>query len=166
LPEVRRGLFGRGVIAVDKAGQERIASLPPLLADDLAASLLFAPHERSIVPGARAVIHVPRTFADLLRRRVRAAAGVAQIERADRAPGSTARTRIPDLLAIARSGPRMAPRVVLFLSVAIVVRLRASRAVARSDYSTWLRDESSRDAPAAAALVRQSPGEEQQSECH
>ncbi len=151
LPEVRRGLFGRGVIAVDRAGQERIASLPPLVADDLAASLLFAPHERSVVPGTRCVVHVPRTVADLLRRRVRVAAGVAQIERDGQAPDATARTRIPDLLAIARSGPRMAPRVALFLSVAIIVRLRARRAVARGDYSTWQRDESSRGIPAGGA---------------
>jgi len=155
LPEVRHGLFGRGVIAVDNAGQERIASLPPLLADDLAASLSFARHERSIVPGARAVVHVPRTFTDLLRRRVRAAQGVAQIERADRAPDATARTRMPDLLAIARREPRMAPRVALFVSVAVLARLRARRAVARDDYSAWLRDESSRD----AALVSRSPDE-------
>jgi glycosyltransferase involved in cell wall biosynthesis len=155
LPEVRHGLFGRGVIAVDNAGQERIASLPPLLADDLAASLSFARHERSIVPGARAVVHVPRTFTDLLRRRVRAAQGVAQIERADRAPDATARTRMPDLLGIARREPRMAPRVALFVSVAVLARLRARRAVARDDYSAWLRDESSRD----GALVSRSPDE-------
>jgi glycosyltransferase involved in cell wall biosynthesis len=155
LPEVRHGLFGRGVIAVDNAGQERIASLPPLLADDLAASLSFARHERSIVPGARAVVHVPRTFTDLLRRRVRAAQGVAQIERADRAPDATARTRMPDLLGIARREPRMAPRVALFVSVAVLARLRARRAVARDDYSAWLRDESSRD----AALVSRGPDE-------
>jgi glycosyltransferase involved in cell wall biosynthesis len=160
LPEVRHGLFGRGVIAVDNAGQERIASLPPLLADDLAASLSFARHERSIVPGARAVVHVPRTFTDLLRRRVRAAQGVAQIERADRAPDATARTRMPDLLAIARREPRMAPRVALFVSVAVLARLRARRAVARDDYSAWLRDESSRD----AALVSRSPDEGPQAE--
>jgi hypothetical protein len=161
LPEVRHGLFGRGVIAVDKAGQERLASLPPLLADDLAASLSFARHERSIVPGARAIVHVPRTCADLLRRRVRAAASVAQIERAERAPDSTARTRLSDLLAMARAEPSLAPRVALFLSVAILARLRARRVVARGDYSTWLRDESSRDAPARAAL-RHGPGAERQ----
>lgn len=43
LPAVREGLFGRGVIAVSKAGHARIAALPPLMADDLAASLAFAP---------------------------------------------------------------------------------------------------------------------------
>jgi len=65
--EVRRGLWGRGVIALDESGQRRVAGLPPLLADDFAASLVFAPHEQSIVPGAHVVVHTPRTFGDLLR---------------------------------------------------------------------------------------------------
>jgi len=144
LPEVRSGLWGRGVIAVAAEGQQRVAGLPPLLGDDLAASLLFAPHERSIVPEARVIVHAPRTLADLLRRRVRAATGLAQLERAEHAPESTARTRTSDLTAIVHREPRMAPRVAFFLSMAALARLRARRAVARGDYSTWLRDESSR----------------------
>ncbi len=75
LPEVRRGLFGRGVIGLSEAGFARVASLPPLLADDLVASLAFQPEERVIVPEARVVVHTPRTFRDLLRRRVRATMG-------------------------------------------------------------------------------------------
>jgi Glycosyl transferase family 2 len=144
LPEVRSGLWGRGVIAVDETGQQRVASLPPLLGDDLAASLLFAPHERRIVPGAQVVVHTPRTLADLLRRRIRAATGLAQMEQAEQAPESTARTRMSDLNAIVRREPRMAPRVAFFLVMAVLARLRARRAVAKGDYSTWLRDESSR----------------------
>jgi len=56
LPEVRGGLFGRGVIGVSEAGHARLNSLPPLLADDLAASLVFMPDERVIVPGARVIV--------------------------------------------------------------------------------------------------------------
>jgi glycosyltransferase involved in cell wall biosynthesis len=144
LPEVRFGLWGRGVIAVGDIGHQRIASLPPLLGDDLAASLSFAPAERRIVPGARVIVHTPRTVGDLMRRRVRAATGIAQIERAEHAPASTERTRMSDLLALTRTEPLMAPRVAIFLSIAVVARIRARREAARGDYSTWLRDESSR----------------------
>ena len=144
LPEYRNGLFGRGVVAVNEAGHARIADLPPVMADDLAASLMFAPHERAIVPSARVVIHTPRTFADVLRHRVRAAVGVAQIARTSRAPRPTARTRPSDLAAITRREPQMTPHIVLFLAVALLARFRAKRAVARGDFSTWLRDESSR----------------------
>ena len=144
LPEVRSGLFGRGVIGLSEAGHARVASLPPLLADDLAASLVFAPEERVIVAGARVVIHPPRTAGDLLRRRVRATMGVTQVEQEEDAPGSTARTRPADLLAIIGWSPRMALRVGVFMGVAVIARLRARRAVRHRDYSKWLRDESSR----------------------
>jgi hypothetical protein len=78
---------------VGEAGHQRIASLPPVLADDLIPSLSFAPGERVIVTDAQVIVHPPRTVADLLRRRVRAAVGVTQIEQAENAPEATARTR-------------------------------------------------------------------------
>jgi hypothetical protein len=148
LPEVRQGLFGRGVIGVSELGHKRIAELPPVLADDLAASLAFAPDERIIVAGASVLVHPPRTLGDLLRRRVRAAVSVTQIEETQAGQGGGAgRTSPADLLAIARQHPSMPPRVALFLLIAVLARLRARRAVRRGDYSTWLRDESSRQQP-------------------
>jgi glycosyltransferase involved in cell wall biosynthesis len=153
LPAVQRGLWGRGVIAVNEAGHERLAGLPRLQADDLAGSLAFEPHETVLVPGARVVIHPPRTFADLLCRRTRCLIGVTQIERGQDLDGSADRTRKSDLIAVIRRRPGMLPRVGYFLSVAVFTRLRASRALARGDYLTWLRDESSR-IPAATAPAR------------
>jgi glycosyltransferase involved in cell wall biosynthesis len=146
LPEVRRGLFGRGVVALSEAGYERVSQLPPLLADDLAASLVLAPEERAVAAGARVVVHPPRTLRDLLRVRVRAAVGVAQVKRTTGAPESTAGTRPRDLLRMAAGQPALVPRVTLFLAVAVVARRRAARAVRRGDYATWLRDESTRRA--------------------
>ena len=150
LPGVRRGLWGRGVIAVNETGHRRLAGLPPLLADDLGVSLMFEPHETVLVPGARVTIHPPRTFAGLLNCRTRCVTGVTQIERAQDLDGSAERTRISDLTAIIRRRPGMLPRVGYFLSVAVFARLRASRPLARGDYLTWLRDESSRTATTAA----------------
>jgi glycosyltransferase involved in cell wall biosynthesis len=147
LPEVRDGLFGRGVIGMTEAGHARLASLPPLLADDLATSLAFAPDERLIVDEAQAVVHTPRTFGDLLRRRIRADTGVTQVEQTEGAPPSTARTRPSDLTAIIAREPLMAPRVVVFLAVALIARARSRRATRQNGYSTWLRDESSRQQP-------------------
>ena len=144
LPEVRSGLFGRGVIGLSEAGHARVAGLPPLLADDLVASLAFTPGERVIVPTARVVVHTPRTARDLLRRRVRATMGVNQVAAAEGAPESTARTRPRDLLAMIRAQPLIAPQVAVFLGVAVLARRRAAREVRRREYSTWLRDESSR----------------------
>jgi hypothetical protein len=144
LPEVRAGLFGRGVIGVNSAGHQRLAELPSVMSDDLAAALVFTTDERAIVPDARVIVHPPRTFGDLVRRRVRVATGVTQLELDESAPDSTARTNPIDLLKIIWRAPRMVPRVVVFAAVTVLARLGARRAARRHDYSTWLRDESSR----------------------
>jgi hypothetical protein len=148
LPEVRRGLFGRGVVGVSKAGYTRLAARPQVLADDLAASLEFSSGERMIVPTAHVIVHPPRTFADLLRIRTRAAMGTNQLEGTQGAPDSTARTRNTDLMAIVRQDVRLTPKVGLFLMVALLARMIARRAAAMTSHSGWLRDESSRSAPA------------------
>jgi glycosyltransferase involved in cell wall biosynthesis len=157
LPGVQRGLWGRGVIALNEAGHQRLAGLPLLQADDLAASLRFEPHETVLVPSARAIIHPPRTFAGLLCRRTRCVTGVAQIELVQDLDSSADRTRISDLIAVIRRRPGMLLRVGYFLSVAVFARLRASRTRARGDYQTWLRDESSRTAAATPAAQSAAP---------
>ncbi|NUP81080.1 MAG: glycosyltransferase family 2 protein [Nonomuraea sp.] len=143
LPQVRAGLFARGVIAVNGAGNERVRALPPVMADDLAASLAFAPDERVIVPGARVVIQTPRTFADLMRRRVRAMTSVTELEQTSDTPGE--RTGPRDLLAIVQAEPRLVAAAAVFALVAVLARRRAAHAIRAGDYTTWLRDESSRD---------------------
>ncbi|WP_314250261.1 glycosyltransferase [Streptomyces sp. DSM 40907] len=161
LPAVREGLFGRGVIAVTEAGHARIAALPPLMADDLAASLAFGPGERRVVEEARVVVRPPRTWSDLIRRRVRAATSSAEFERfqAARQPGApegareqvpeqvpeqTARTGTADLRALLRARPALLPGVVVFVVAALAARRGSRKAIRDQDFSTWLRDESSR----------------------
>ncbi|WP_308346877.1 glycosyltransferase family 2 protein [Streptomyces sp. ISL-66] len=168
LPAVREGLFGRGVIAVTEAGHARIAALPPLMADDLAASLAFAPGERRVVETARVVVRPPRTWGDLIRRRVRAATSSAELEHfqaqqtSTPAPGRpapaaasapstrptpsapSARTGTDDLRALLRAQPRLLPGVVVFVVAALAARRGSRKAIRAGDFSTWLRDESSR----------------------
>lgn len=161
LPAVRAGLFGRGVIAVTEEGYARLAALPPLMADDLAASLAFGPDERQVVAGARVVVLPPRSWADLIRRRIRAATSSAQLEAQQAAaagagagvgadgPGQgappSARTGKADLLGLLRADPRLLPGVVVFLAAAVLARRGAARAIRTQDFGTWLRDESSRE---------------------
>lgn len=144
LPQVEEGLFGRGVIAVNEEGYARIADLPPVLSDDLAASLSFSATERARVRDARVTVRPARKFMDLLRVRIRVATGVTEVEHTEAAPTSSARTRLSDLISIARHEPGSTPKVALFLAVALLARLQASRAVRRGDFSTWHRAESSR----------------------
>ncbi|MFB6558127.1 glycosyltransferase family 2 protein [Streptomyces sp. NPDC056400] len=163
LPAVREGLFGRGVIAVTEAGHARIAALPPLMADDLAASLAFGPGERRVVEAARVVVRPPRTWSDLIRRKVRAATSSAEFERFQAArrggaPGrrrvgaapeqvseQTARTGTADLRALLRAQPALLPGVVVFVVAALAARRGSRKAIRDQDFSTWLRDESSRE---------------------
>ncbi|MEC4574215.1 glycosyltransferase [Streptomyces virginiae] len=150
LPAVREGLFGRGVIAVTEEGHKRIAALPPLMADDLAASLAFGPGERRVVEAARVVVRPPRTWPDLIRRKVRAATSSAEFERfqAAREAGAgaapSARTGASDLRALLRADPELLPAVMVFAAAALAARRGARKAIRDQDFSTWLRDESSR----------------------
>ncbi|MFF7969743.1 glycosyltransferase [Streptomyces sp. NPDC007905] len=143
LPAVREGLFGRGVIAVSKAGHARIAALPPLMADDLAASLAFAPRERLVVGTANVVIHPPRTWRDLIKRRIRAAVSTAQVER-QQGGQQAPRTSKSDLKTLLRREPRLFTGVVVFVAAAVAARRGARKAIRAQDFGTWLRDESSR----------------------
>ncbi|MEW2114201.1 glycosyltransferase [Streptomyces sp. NPDC005474] len=144
LPAVRAGLFGRGVIAVSKAGHARIAALPPLMADDLAASLAFTPEERLVVGAASVVVHPPRTWRDLMKRRVRAAVSTAQVEQHRAPEEASARTSTADLKALIRRDPKLLMSVVVFVAAAVAARRRAGKAIRAQDFGTWLRDESSR----------------------
>lgn len=147
LPVVRAGLFGRGVVGLSREACERLWALPPLLGDDLAASLLFEPEQRRVVPEASVVVHPPRTLGALLKIRTRAL--VSTLQAADDphlAPASgSARTSLSDLRAIAMAEPmRNAPKVVWFLAVTVATKLRARRAVRAKDFRTWQRDDTSR----------------------
>lgn len=147
LPVVRAGLFGRGVVGLSREAHRRIGELPEFMGDDLAASLAIPARQRRVVSGAVAVVHPPRTLRDLIRMRIRALVSTTQIaggtELSDAA--AEARTTRADLVRALREGsPADAPKVAWFVTVTLIVRFRARRAIKAGDYRTWLRDESSR----------------------
>ena len=140
LPAVDNQLFGRGVIALSKPGYERIRSLPEVASDDLAIAQAFMANEFKVLPGAIVRIRPPATVRDLMRRRIRVAAGVREL---GQARGSAASTSAQQLLSLALARPATAFKVPVFLAVAVAARLGAGWRRARGDNS-WLRDESSR----------------------
>jgi hypothetical protein len=144
LPIVQDGLFGRGVFAVSEAGHRRLKAMPQAMSDDLIASVAFKQSERRIDPAARVVVHPPRTTRALIRTRVRAVTGTVQLQRQLPETVAGARTTRADLIALVRAQPALAPRMVVFLAVTALVRLRARRAIRAGDFTTWLRDDSSR----------------------
>ncbi|WP_228563212.1 glycosyltransferase [Catenulispora rubra] len=149
LPVVREGLFGRGVVGVSREGWDRLRALPPLLGDDLAASLLFEPEQRRVLSEASVVVHPPRTAGALLKIRTRAL--VSTLQAADdpelASASGSARTSLSDLRAIASASPvRNGPKVVWFLALTVATKVRARRAVRAGDFKTWQRDDTSRGA--------------------
>lgn len=143
LPSVRRGLFGRGVIALSEAGHERIRDLPPVMGDDLVISESFGAAERTVVKGAVATIRIPRTTADLYRRRVRAATGNTQADQAE-LRGESSRLSGREFLRLLRREPRLVVKAPVFIGITVASRFGARRAVRKGDFETWRRDDSSR----------------------
>jgi hypothetical protein len=143
LPQVRSGLFGRGVVALSEEGQRRADALPRLMSDDLGMSEVFEPAERRVVWTAFAEVRPPGSFRDLLRRRVRVATGNAQASQVGvRRPESS--TTWGTLAHLAVRQPGLALRIPVFVLVGAVARMQSRRAVRTGDFTTWLRDESSR----------------------
>ncbi|MGO4535827.1 glycosyltransferase [Leifsonia sp. 2MCAF36] len=143
LPQVREGLFGRGVIALSRGGFERVAALPRYRSDDLAYSEAFAADERAITTTATVTVWPARTWRALVARRVRVIRGTRELRQAGGATSESA-TAASDLIAIARREPRMAIRLPVFVLMTLAARLRER--TTRSTASEWLRDESSRTA--------------------
>ena len=143
LPQVQAGLFGRGVVALSREGYERVRRLPTGLSDDLIMSEAFAPEERSVVSEAEATIHPPRTARDLVLRRERVATGNVQADRLG-LRAATSRTRLDDLARMVRKEPRLCGPVLAFLAVTVAARIRSARSVRSGDFTSWRRDDSSR----------------------
>jgi hypothetical protein len=143
LPQVRRGLFGRGAVALSAEGQRRVDALPQVMSDDLAVSEAFAEAERRVVPDATVTVHPPRTTADLLNRRVRVVTGNAQATDLGIRHASSITTPAV-LVRMAVRSPRVAVDIPMFLGIGLIARWRSRRAVRAGDFTTWLRDESSR----------------------
>jgi glycosyltransferase involved in cell wall biosynthesis len=143
LPQVSAGLFGRGVVVLSPEGRERLDAAPAVMSDDLLMSEMFAPQERRVIPDATVIVRVPRTLADLVRRRIRVATGTAEMDQLGlRTTG--AKTSLRTLFRLARTSPRLGWKVGVFLAVTVVARAQAGRRVRSGDFQTWLRDESSR----------------------
>ncbi len=143
LPQVRTGLFGRGVFVLSRAGQDRVSALPEAMSDDLAGSDAFDDAERLIVESSIVTVWPPRTVRDLIRRRIRVVTGNRQADRIGvRRPDSS--TGWTTLLRLGHAQPSLIPRILAFLGVTFIARIAARQAVRRGDFTTWQRDESSR----------------------
>jgi glycosyltransferase involved in cell wall biosynthesis len=132
LPQVRSGVFGRGVVVLSEEGQDRVSAIPEMIGDDVVMSALFDESERLVVEEAVVVVRPPRTTGDLVRRRTRVVIGNWQADAAGIRSNETT-TSLRKLARLALAKPWLAPKIPIFLAVAVLARLRARRAVRHGD---------------------------------
>lgn len=144
MPVFRKGLFGRGLIAVSEAGRSRFESFPSLIADDLFLDSQFTDGEKAEVPSVEVVIEAPHSTKDLLARLVRVRRGNAQLRDAAAAGQVDVVVRPSDKWAwlrdVVMSDPRLLVPAVPYVCITLVAGLLARRTSARG----WGRDESTR----------------------
>jgi hypothetical protein len=103
----------------------------------------FTASETRVVLEAEVEIIAPRNTRDLVRRRLRVTSGNAQADQLGlRRPSS--RTSPQDLTRLIRAEPRLISSVLVFASITLVARLRSRHQIRAGDFTTWQRDESSR----------------------
>ena len=137
---------GSGTYAVNRAGRARWGEFPAVLADDSFVERQFSAAERATVPGATAIVRVPRTFAALRRISARKRLGSYELD-AIAPPRAEDRGSAGTFGAVARAllpNPLHWPAFLVWSAVKSIERLE-SRAVARKQGTDrWQHDASSR----------------------
>lgn len=142
LPQVREGLFGRGVVLVTAAGRDRVAALPDALSDDLVRSEAFRAEERGICEDASVTVDAPRSVGALVRRRSRVVRGNSEAD-ALGLRSVESRTSPGTLMGVVRRRPTLAPKLLVFVAVTAAARWRERR-TRNGDAPVWERDETTR----------------------
>lgn len=146
LPAFRKGLFGRGMIALSEQGRARFDAFPTMIADDLFLDSQFTDAEKAEVSSVEVVVAAPYTTRDLVRRLVRVRRGNAEMRAAAAAGLIDVEVRPADRWAWLRDvvvpNPRLLLAAVPYVSITLIAGALARRRV-KSGHS-WGRDESTR----------------------
>ena len=144
LPYTRAGMMGVGVYALSEEGRRRFGRFPDIIADDGYIRVLFKPHERAAVDGAKSIVKAPSTLAGLIKIKTRSRLGGFQLaklypellENDDKNYG----TAFWDIL----KSPSIWPCVPVYLYVNMTAKRRALKQLQQLDQYVWERDDSSR----------------------
>lgn len=152
LPVFRKGLFGRGMIALSEAGRGRFDEFPSMIADDLFLDSLFTDAERAVADDVEIVVEAPYTTRALLRRLVRVRRGNAEMRAA---LGGQVRTsdRWAWLRDVVAAHPHLVAAAVPYLALTVLAAVQARRAAREG--GGWGKDDSTR---AVAARTDEGPG--------
>lgn len=144
LPYCQEGMIGVGVYALSQEGRARFEEFPDIVADDGYVRLQFSRHERSAVHGAYSLVMAPSNLTGLIKIKTRSRLGEYEL-----------RQKFPDLYkndnkeyysAFSESIIywKTLPKLLVYLFVNIVTRIRARLAMKKKQPYVWERDESSR----------------------
>jgi glycosyltransferase involved in cell wall biosynthesis len=144
LPVFDEGLFGRGLVALSRAGRERFTEFPEVIADDLFLDSLFTGAERLRLPEVATSVATPMRTRDLVRRLVRVRRGNAALRVAGAAGHSVRPSdRWSWLRDVVVPRPWLAPAATVYVVLTAWAALLARRT---QDAASWGRDDSSRTA--------------------
>lgn len=143
LPYCRSGMIGAGVYALSEAGRARFADFPNVIADDGYARAMFKESERGRVDGAHSIVRAPASLDWLVKIKTRSRLGGMEME-----------AKYPGLLAIEAkdyswvlqviANPLKWAKVLVYLYVNLVSRMRARRRLKDLSGYRWEKDLSSR----------------------
>jgi len=144
LPYCRAGLIGVGVYALSEEARSRFEKFPDIIADDGYIRLLFSSHERGSIAGVESIIRAPSHVKGLLKIKTRSRLGGYELkekfpelfENDDKDYSST----ISEMIV----AWRLWPKLLAYLMVNVLSRMRAKLYAQRAGYAGWERDESSR----------------------
>jgi hypothetical protein len=146
LPVFRRGLFGRGLIALSEEGRARFDRFPDLVADDLFLDSLFADGEKACVDDVVTRVETPFRTRDLVRRLRRVRRGNAAMRAAQARSQLDIEVRGADrsswLRDVVLREPRLLPAGLAYAGITVLAALLAK--LSPEDDLSWQRDESTR----------------------
>ena len=144
LPYCREGMIGAGVYVLSEAGRARFVDFPDVLSDDIFIRDLFTTEERLGVTGAVSIITAPTSLGGLIKIKTRGRLGLyelkARFPELMKNEGKTYGLALKQLM----GKVNLWPKVLVYLGINIVTRMRARQQSKTKGFAHWERDESSR----------------------
>jgi len=144
LPYCREGMYGAGVYAVSKEGRKRFDEFPAINSDDLFIRGLFKREEKIGVRDAVSIASAPTSLGGLITIKSRGRMGDQRFkanypEMAEN-EGKEYGLAIRELI----GKVKLWPKVMVYLAVNLITRIRARQMIKAKGFDCWERDESSR----------------------
>ncbi len=149
-PYFSDNLVGTGFYGVSAAGQDRLGSFPPIVADDMFVVTRFRSDERAVARDATFTPLMSKRLRDLVSIEVRREAARDEFAEWAASTGATVHDEggLRWLGDVARQ-PRSWPGLALFVGAKLLIRAKAARRRRSDDPQAWTRDDHARQSTAS-----------------